>query len=818
MNILRNRNPLKYGLLFIALFLLPQLASAQVVSGLSLTPPSTDVSIGYLSTIFGLVDGVLQGTGSQILGTLFGIYNGAILVLAGIIFLYTFLVSTINTAHQGEVMGKDWSSIWIPLRSVAGIALLIPKASGYSFIQIFMIWVAVQGVGAADSVWNSALDFLYKGGVVIQQNSGDLKQTNPALLTSSATLLRSLTCMDMLQQQFVQYRNKQIQNGATPLQAPPNFTGNVLNAINSAGASGTVDFPNSNYYGTNGVCGRVSWNPITLSGMLGNVSPQLASSLQNNRSRTLALSQMVQTLSPIARSIVNNALSSSPQPLGQLLTDKQTWGSPDPAKGYLVSGSVLSDAGQAYTGIMQSVLNLINTVMKSPAFTDAWIAQARKAGWALASMYYYDIINLNSEAKNQADGNPPTVTPPDESFTQKAALYAYLGGPNSPYVAQLQTLINVSADSNDYTVGENGPFITDLKTYGGSLTHGNVSLKGGNIDFGGGRIGPIMAPLNGFVQFIVKWFIGLTPDSFNNIYASQATNANPILMVAQMGNGLIDHIWITYITIAAVSTAITAGLSMIPFVAIGTSIIVLMITLISIIFPIMTALFVAGLTMTFYLPLIPFIIFTFGVIGWFIAVIEAVIAAPLVAMGIGNPEGHAILGKASPAVVQLVNVFLRPALMIFGLLIGMMLSYVGVWLVNQGFVYAFMGASQEASSIANSFFKPLALLFLYVIIVMQVLHKSFSLIHIIPDEWAKWLGGNVKGFGGEAEAERAISQGAQAGAQKMGDVTGSLPDKGAEVGAKMKDVGATVASPDNPPDAQGSSNQGSGGKPGGPPP
>ena len=802
------------------LLLIPTLAFAQtqLVSGLNLTPPPTDVSISYLSAIFGIVDGVLQGTGSQLLGTLFGIYNGAVLVLAGIVFLYTFLVSTINTAHQGEVMGKDWSSIWIPLRSVAGIALLIPKASGYSFIQIFMIWIAVQGVGAADSIWNAALNFLYQGGVVIQQNSGALKQTNPALLSSSATLLRSLTCMEMLKQDFNNYRNQQIQNGASPLQPPPNFQTDVLNAISAAGTGGTVQFPTSNYYGTNGVCGSVTWTPITLTGMLASVSPQLAQELQSNTSRTIALSQLIQSLSPVARTIVANALSASPQPLGQVLTNTQTWGSPNAGQGYLISGSVLNDAAQTYTGLMQSVLNLINTNMKSPSFTNAWIQQAQQGGWALASMYYYNIINLNSEAKNQADGNPPTFSELPTDFTQTPGAYGYLGGPSSSYITQLQTLINTSSDTNDYTLGATSPFITGLGTYGGNLTNGNVSINNnGTINFGGGRIGPILGPLNGLIQFVTSLFIGLSPTSINNIYQAQATNANPILLVAQMGNGIVNHVWSTYISIALISMGITAGLSAIPFVSIGTAIVVLMISLISIIFPIMTALFVAGLTMTFYLPLIPFVIFTFGVIGWFIAVVEAVIAAPLVAMGLGNPEGHAILGKASPAVVQLVNVFLRPALMIFGLLIGMMISYVGVWLVNQGFVYAFVGASQEASSISNSLFKPLALLFLYVIIVMQVLQKSFSLIYIIPDEWAKWLGGNVKGFGGEAEAEKAIAGGVQAGAGKMGEVTGSLPEKGAEAGSKMKDVGAAVGSSVAGPEASGSTPPGgsTGGPPGG---
>src|SRR4051812_37253138 len=65
----------------------PTPPNQQMPSTLSLTPPDTDLSVGYLSNIFGTVDGVLVGTGSQLLGAMFGIFNGAVLVLGGIVIL-----------------------------------------------------------------------------------------------------------------------------------------------------------------------------------------------------------------------------------------------------------------------------------------------------------------------------------------------------------------------------------------------------------------------------------------------------------------------------------------------------------------------------------------------------------------------------------------------------------------------------------------------------------------------------------------------------------------------------------------------------------
>lgn len=756
------------------LLLIPKIVLAQAVSGLTLTPPTSDISVIYLADIFGVVDGVLFGTGSQLLGTLFGIYNGAILILAGIIFMYTFFTSTINTAHEGQLMGKDFSSVWVPLRSVGGIALLIPKASGYSFIQIFMVWVAVQGVGAADSVWDAALNYLYTGGVVIVQNNPNASGAAAApLIRGAGTLLQSLTCTAMLQQEFTNYSATLVKNGASPLQAAPNFQQDILTAINSTGPAGNIPFPDSNYYGTNGACGSVAWDSVQF-GSIPNMPPALLAQVQNDRSRSTAVYQMVTYLYPVAQSIVSNYFSPQRQALGELDSTSGIWGGPNNGP-FLIQGPVLSNAAATYSGSMTTVLNFINQAFQNPAFISAWESTAQQEGWALAATYYYDIVNLNSIAHNVTDSDLPRFTGPANDLTQVSSITNYLGGASSPNVLAIQTLVNTSTDPNNYFVGPQGPFASGAITFATTAsTAGIASGANGNLSIstGNSNADSIMSSL------------GSSVGSLNDLFSSQATNENPIIALAQMGSGFINQVFSGFITMAIVSAAITAGLAAIPFVAIGTSIITLMIGITSLMFPIMIALFSVGLIMAFYLPMIPFIIFTFGVIGWFIAVIEAVISAPLVAIGIGNPEGHAIMGKASPAVAQLANIFLRPSLMIFGLLVGMSISYVGVWLVNIGFAHAFAGATGNSTGI----FKPIALSVIYTLIVMQIMHKSFSMIYLLPDEWAKWVGANVKGFGKEEEAEKAIAGGAQASASEGGKMAGTLHDKGAAMGKDMKNT------------------------------
>jgi len=771
---------MKRLLSFLALLFSPALSLAQAASSfspLNLTPPNTDLSFNYLSNIFGVVDGVLAGTGSQVLGALFGVFNSAVLVLGGIVILYTLFVSTISTAHEGEVLGKRWSSIWIPLRSVAGIALLIPKASGYSFIQIFMMWVVVQGIGAADSIWNASLDYLTRGGVIIQQNMAAGSPQMVAMIDNSANLLRSLTCTAMLEKQF------QLQAQAKGDPMPPNFYQGIMAKLAAAptGSATTtvpasIPFPASGYKNTDGVCGNVSWDTVKLPAFMvsgGQPKPQYVSVAKSiATSRTNAVQSMITTLYPKAVTIVNNFLLPPPptgaqQPLGQSMgTSPETWGvgpaPPSLAGAPLMSGDILSNAAATYYGTMAPTLNLLNNAVNS---SNDWMNNARDKGWILAGKYYFSILALNDSVKSFTETSAPRFLAPPDNLNTMSAVYNSLGGSNSAYAINLNTLVNSNSELNT-TVGPESPFITGAGKFGGSLKYGALDVK---------TAYNAKSKAN---QALSIFFAGLNEivGAFHNLLNAQETNANPIIALATMGSGFVNLCIMTFIYFALAILSIGLALGLAFGFAVAAAIVGFAVAIMGLITPILITLMIAGLVMCLYLPIIPFIIFTFGAIGWFIAVVEAIIAAPLVALGIAHPEGQEILGKAEPAVILLVNVFLRPTLMIFGLLVGMQLSYVGVWLLNQGFQDAYADATSRGIAGFTNIFVPIGAIILYVIIVQQIVTKSFSLIHIIPDEVLKWIGGNIKGMGGEAEAVQAIGGKFQGATQQMGATTGKLGD------------------------------------------
>ena len=184
-------------LLVAAISLLPSLAFAQTI----FTPYPSDLSIQYLSMIFGTVEGTAVTGGSfQTLKTVLVSFNMAIMSLGGIVVLYSLIVSMVNTAHDGEMLGRDWSSMWIPLRIALGFALLLPVkgSTSYSVIQVFVMWVVTQGVYAADYLWEQSVDSVLGG----QAKPPPLGTDNSQATMLAQSIFVSLVCVKEAQAQL----------------------------------------------------------------------------------------------------------------------------------------------------------------------------------------------------------------------------------------------------------------------------------------------------------------------------------------------------------------------------------------------------------------------------------------------------------------------------------------------------------------------------------------------------------------------------------------------------------------------------------------
>jgi conjugal transfer/type IV secretion protein DotA/TraY len=184
-----------------------------------------------------------------------------------------------------------------------------------------------------------------------------------------------------------------------------------------------------------------------------------------------------------------------------------------------------------------------------------------------------------------------------------------------------------------------------------------------------------------------------------------------------------------------------------------------------------------GLTLAVYTPMIPYMLFTFGAINWFIATVETMIAAPLVAIGLLHPEGHEIWGKAEQALMLMLNIFLRPSLMIFGMIGGMLMTYTVVMMIN----YAFLNVVSMVSGNSANIVEMIFFMVLYTSIFTTSMNKCFDLIHLVPDKVLRWISGGQEQFG-EAGGLDKVGHAMEAGGQKAGEFAkdaGVVAGKGA---------------------------------------
>lgn len=897
------------------LLLFPGLVLAD--NSLSFAPPASDYSMVFLGNLFGIVDGVLSGTGSQIMGNMFGVFNAAVLALGGIIIMYTLMVSTMNTAHEGQMLGQKWSSIWIPVRSTLGLALLIPKASGYCLMQIFVMWIVVQGVGAADKVWNSALSYLNRGGVIIQA-----QQINPAteltngnkgvtgIATGALNILAGQVCMlglqTQLQMQRQSYLNSQ-QNNAGPCSGEPSaamkafcttnvpdFIGTVNTVVtqNAQPATAlyvptmyTVSMPNfpatSPFAFLNGVCGTLSWNRLAQAGtlpgtvgsnsQLGGISLNAGELSTIQMSRAIAIQQMYTNLASVAQTIIsnspamsNNTSNSSAatpfsdianQQFGVPYTQNSTvcktyesgcfiWGAASgTSTGALFNGTEFTNAINDYNGVMMPTLNLLSQMNQSDnaANSRTFIEQASTQGWIMAGSYFFDLVRIqgssttNSSMTDTDTGLDKSTFDPDSLSAPfgdgntctgpLAQLCTWFGGNKNPII-QIQALIDGSilvtpnAMAKPSTAGNSQrPVIDGLTSstvYGfvnnslmvqqpgqpglkpltfANTIHFNVdtslyTLKSQNFECGKVKIlffsfclGQMMGNLfyNAIFLFIYNTLLqifgqvihqvimaflmipisGMADIFKQGVQVISAPGVNPIVAMANMGVQYINfsgNLWLMLLNMAVTSALIPVfGIFIFALIALSMPLLLAWVG-------IMTTI---GFTTAYYIPMLPYMIFTFGAMAWLISVIEAMVAAPIVALGVTHPEGHDAFGKGEAAVMILINVFLRPSMMIIGYIAAIALSYVGVWMLNAGYDHAIgfiqqsnpdkaqWGASELGSGsggysdwagIYAFFFSILTYTTMYLILVQ----KSFTLISLLPDKVLRWIGGSPESSGQEA--------------------------------------------------------------------
>lgn len=169
------------------------------------------------------------------------------------------------------------------------------------------------------------------------------------------------------------------------------------------------------------------------------------------------------------------------------------------------------------------------------------------------------------------------------------------------------------------------------------------------------------------------------------------------------------------------------------------------------------ALFGIGMSLAYYLPSIPIMYWIAGSITWLVSTLEALVAAPLWALGHSFPGrngGHGLIGaSAVSGYYILANLFLRPALMVLGLILSMALMRGVGLIINATFLDFAL-----TDMLGNRIHGPLtvvAVLILLIIILISAAHQVFAIITTLPDMVMRWIDKMMPSAGERQQVEGA---------------------------------------------------------------
>lgn len=709
------------------------------------TIPQQDVSIAMLNQLFGSMGTLLAGavTNATPLGIVLSFFNNAVLVLGGIVVLYMVVVSTINTAHEGEMLGKRWNSVWIPIRAALGFALLLPVKTGYAIIQMLVMWFIIQGVGAGDSLWTNTINTLATNAVSPQTpDSLSVNTFNAANL-----IFTNAVCQYALSDLYTYgtFGNKNPSPATTWQLSSDKTTYTALMGIQGSGL---------NLNGSQYICGTAAIR------LLQNNSSQQQSAENNFK-------QLVTTLQTDAKNDFWN------------LYHKQSYISPQQ------SSVIQQDIQNATKAYLQTIVNNVRSTYAPPAGGGQLPAIDTSVliqnGWITAGSFYLTFSRVQNAPLSMFVA--PSVTP-----MQMGRFETLWGSPKDSGYQSMMTAITVTYKSTCFASGAPvtaqttnyciPPSVTDLKggansgggSYGGS-NNSNIVLQiappEANTPIATVVLKPLIEMVNaallgewtrvlevGTISIISGPVAAALIPGFSapsNAFNGILSQSNPIPSLMHWGydllTGISDLFSILILAIFVfglmanicncmnpVGYAFTSALGVVvPFIAI-----------------IIGGIWLYGSIVAYYIPLIPYMVFVLGGIAWLILVIEAMVAAPIMALGILQPEGHDIFGHSTHGLMILVNVFLRPSLMIVGFWASYMMVSVTVSLINAGFLVAIYNiAAMTAGSAVTStgtkigyitLWGALSFIGIYILLVLIAINKAFSLIYILPDRILRWLG------------------------------------------------------------------------------
>lgn len=589
----------------LALSSLPAVASVTYQDIVSAATSPDDLSRQALVTIFGdVVTNPLSTSSPTLIGSMFGVFNSIIAILAVVWFMFTGIRHVVRSGHQGQVFaaGRD---IVGTMSIVAGFMMIVPTGNGWSLAQLIMLWGAsIMGVGSANVMVQLAADNIASG----------YSMTVQPVQASTRTAARGIFEMELCKYAVNAGLNdfNQTAKSSTSLMTESGKTasGNyTVTVSNGSGICGTASLSVEGNGTTDQSTIGKFFNPFSKNEYSGVIAAQRA-----------AMDNMISDMDNTASEFVTTFLEKRNTGNGTL-PDIETR---------------IQKAADEYERAVQKSLPADNDEQSRKEALKSYLTTY---GWVALGAWYQTFATANQRLAELAD-RAPAVT--SMSSMGEAGDTDLFGAVMNAYRTQLQNstytppLGTVTSASEQRTANAQDTASALTEMIGGKLVKytNDIAINLSGTGTTSNQVNPLIKMKN-----IGDYTLGTTEIIW--------TGYTTVRVLATMGNNSV------FGKAANLFSGLPKGLVALLDAAAPP------------IYFLLFLLFCAGFSLSIYLPFIPFIFWMTGFGNWIASVLIGCTAGPLWgATHLGTSEDRG--SRAAYGYIYLIDSMTRPPLMVFG--------------------------------------------------------------------------------------------------------------------------------------------------------
>lgn len=719
------------------------------------------------------------GTGGAMQNALAGmmqVYNTGIMVVAAVMIFWMILSIVVDTAKTGIVGGGRHNMVWTPIRVVFALGIMIPLGTtGFSSGQFAVMKLAEWGSNFGSRVWAT-----YVNGVI--EDATLLTRYTPGRVGYVVTgLAKAMTCQTAYNasvRQVMGWAQRWFTDGPLIQPRPAydtakqmttyyytnNSDSNLCGAVSFSGRGELVGFATvagawhdqMTTMQVDALLNFLGGNPV-FGGSLGNALLQYRNAFSEGVS---ALVDETDDPSPNSGGpVLQEMRRLSCAIAGTVFTDdsvglnaaNEIHPCHSSGAGFGVTGCGNNGSGMPDHTCVVSAINMLTTALEAAESTarpalDNWIStelegQMSSRGWGGMGTWFMYINTLNQVIMSAQDAaisvepgklwanvlQPGLFGGMARGAMQYGTLPGLTGAVNfsttpeanqKTFIAMQRFDVWWAGMVQDASVDPDGALRAmsrDIQSPGTALDDDGDGFLSAIKDMAGN---PAAA-----VEFVFNYF---NLDRLMLISLDPTDNVYPLAQMVKMGG------WIQNIGLAIIVGNTLVAL--IPTVNYGSS------TLSALLGVMGKGMFMGGVMLGIYLPILPLLRVAMAVLTWITSVFEAVVMVPIAALAHLSSEGEGLAGGARTAWILWLNVLLRPVLVVMG--------FVGAMLIFNSFAIYFHQSFMHGVELARAqmgIMRWIVSVFTYSIVYIVTLYTAanttFKLLDIIPDAMMRWMGG-----------------------------------------------------------------------------